>query len=47
MNDSYAKGYWAYSDGQELEDNPFEEGSEDYDNWEAGWVSASSEDDDE
>lgn len=44
MNDAYAKGYIAFKEGMDLEDNPFEEGSDDYDSWEAGWVSGADED---
>lgn len=43
MNDAYAKGYMAFKEGMELEDNPFEEGTEDYESWEAGWVSGADE----
>ena len=44
MNDSYARGYMAYKEGLELSDNPFQDDTEDYLSWEAGWVSASDED---
>lgn len=43
MNDSYAKGYMAFKEGLELSDNPFDEGTDDYDSWEAGWVSGADE----
>lgn len=43
MNDSYAQGYMAYKEGLELEDNPYGEGTEDHDLWEAGWVSGADE----
>lgn len=43
MNDSYAKGYMAFKEGLELSDNPYDEGTDDFDSWEAGWVSGAEE----
>ncbi len=44
MNQAYDLGFNAYHSGQDLEDNPFKEGCNDYDEWEAGWVAASGSD---
>ena len=43
MTDSYNNGYMAFKEGQELSDNPHDEGSEEYDSWESGWVAAADE----
>ena len=44
-NNAYDKGYQAYLDGQDLENNPFEDGSDEFFEWEGGWVAASDDDD--
>lgn len=44
MTDNFESGFQAYLDGQELESNPFPEGSDEYFDWEAGWVAASDQD---
>ena len=44
--DNYNDGYQAYQDKLSLDDNPFEDGTEAYSEWETGWVVASSDDND-
>ena len=46
MDNPYDRGYQAFTDGQELEANPFPEGTEEHDDWEAGWVGASADQED-
>ena len=44
MDDAaYRQGYVAFKEGHELSDNPHEEGSDEFDSWESGWVSAADE----
>lgn len=47
MDNPYDKGYQAFTDGQELDSNPFQEGTEEADEWESGWVNASADQDSE
>ena len=37
---AYDKGYQAFTDGMGIDSNPFENGSDDFFDWESGWVSA-------
>jgi len=41
MDNSYDQGYQAFLEGLDLESNPFQEGTEEHDEWESGWVNAS------
>ena len=43
-NDAFDKGYQAFLDGQDVLDNPFQENSDEWEEWEAGWCAASDED---
>lgn len=43
-NTPYDKGFQAYQNGDSLIDNPYNEGSDDFYEWESGWVNASGED---
>ena len=40
----YDKGYQAYLEGSTLEANPFQAPSDEYYDWEGGWVAASDQD---
>jgi hypothetical protein len=44
MDDTaFQEGYVAFREGFELSDNPYNEGSDEYDSWESGWVTAADE----
>ena len=44
MNNPYDSGFNAYYEGEDLDANPFQEPSEEYDEWQSGWCNASGED---
>jgi len=43
MDDPYQAGYLAYKNGQDVDSNPFKEGSDDFSEWEGGWYQAAAE----
>lgn len=38
--DPFVDGKGAYIDGWDMEDNPHEEGTDEHDQWELGWLEA-------
>lgn len=46
-NTPYDSGYQAYFDGLDIDANPFKDGTDDYEDWESGWVTAADTDDQE
>lgn len=43
----YDDGFEAFHNGTDLDANPFQEDTDDYYEWEAGWVTASDEEENE
>ena len=41
----YEMGYYAYQFGHDLDSNPFQEDTLDYDRWETGWLACEAEED--
>lgn len=41
MNSMFEQGFEAFNVGLEYEDNPYDGTTTDYDDWAAGWLSAS------
>jgi len=46
-NDAFEEGYDAYWDGSDVEDNPYDEGTENHLSWNRGWSKAREHDYDE
>lgn len=40
MTDPFEEGWDAYEEGAEIRDNPYPEGTDDYNAWEEGYLSA-------
>jgi hypothetical protein len=47
MKDPWNKGADAAENGADITDNPYEEGTEEYDDWEDGWHFGQDDDDEE
>ena len=41
---AYDKGYQAYLEGESLDGNPFQDQTDEFYDWEGGWVAASDQD---
>ena len=42
-NDAFQQGYQAFLEGQEIDTNPFQDNTDEYLDWESGWVTAADE----